>query len=158
DGRTIFGVWGRAVRQWDAATGRPVGQVLRHLNQVDAMALSPDGRVFAVSGLQPNPPGKADGGRGGVRLFDVATLRPLGPTLWLDQHANARTAFSPDGKALLVSGGWETRLWDVPAPVKGSAEQVRLWVEVGTGLEMDGGGATHELDAKAWQRRRARLI
>jgi hypothetical protein len=41
--------------------------------------------------------------------------------------------------------------------VAGSAERVRLWVEVLTGMELDEERGIHVLDAAAWQQRRDRL-
>ena len=46
---------------------------------------------------------------------------------------------------------------EVPAPLPGRAEQVRRWAEVVTGMELDGDGAVHVLDAATWGQRRLRL-
>ena len=46
---------------------------------------------------------------------------------------------------------------EVPAPVRGDAEAVRLWAEVLTGRELDEHGAVRVLDVPTWQERRQRL-
>jgi hypothetical protein len=66
-------------------------------------------------------------------------------------------AFSPDGRQFITAWSNPVKVWDVPAPLEGEAERIRLWVEVTTGLEVDAGGAVVELDAKAWQERQERL-
>jgi eukaryotic-like serine/threonine-protein kinase len=73
--------------------------------RVAAIKLSPDGRHLAVFGVQL---------LGVVRLFAVATGRPVGPAL---EHKNTvfDAAFSPDGRALLTGSSDNTaRLWAVP--------------------------------------------
>jgi len=73
--------------------------------RIAATGLSPDGRYLAVSGFQGNHI---------VRLFDVATGRPIEPVL---EHMNTvfGAAFSPDGRMLLTGSSDNTaRLWTVP--------------------------------------------
>jgi hypothetical protein len=91
-----------------------------------------------------------------VRFWDAATGKPLGKPL--PRGAPGVCALSPDGKTLLQGGGDPTaRLWRVPAPLEGDPENIRLWIEVNTGLELDAGGAVVELDAAAWRERWQRL-
>ncbi|AQZ63414.1 High-affnity carbon uptake protein Hat/HatR [[Actinomadura] parvosata subsp. kistnae] len=80
------------------AAGSPL---IRHLDvpeeepdQLAHAAFSPDGRTLAAGGLT-----------GAVRLWDVATGRPLGAPI--PQHAGPLLglAFSPDGSALFSVGG-----------------------------------------------------
>ena len=72
---------------------------------IAATELSPDGRYLAVSRISINRI---------VRLFDVATGRPVGPVL---EHKNTvfSVAFSPDSRMLLTGSSDNTaRLWAVP--------------------------------------------
>jgi hypothetical protein len=74
-------------------------------------------------------------------------------------------SFSPDGRHLLLTlawgdGGWPSQpqaLLDVPQPVRGSPEHLRLWIEVITATEQDASGEVTELDHKTWQQRHDRL-
>jgi eukaryotic-like serine/threonine-protein kinase len=73
--------------------------------RIAAAKLSPDGRHLAVFGRPSNTV---------VRLFEVATGRPVGPAL---EHKNTvfDAAFSPDGRMLLTGSSDSTaRLWAVP--------------------------------------------
>jgi WD40 repeat protein/serine/threonine protein kinase/tetratricopeptide (TPR) repeat protein len=87
---------------WDAATGREVRR-FHDTRNVCCLALSPDGRTFAIGG-QSNP-----------QLWEVSPPKPVGKPL---QHRNGvgAVAFSPDGQSVLtVSGDRTARLWSVPA-------------------------------------------
>jgi hypothetical protein len=59
----------------------------------------------------------------------------------------------------MAAGDWDGRiaLWPVPQPVEGTAEQVRLSVEVLTGMELDARSAVRPLDPDALRERRRRL-
>jgi WD40 repeat protein/serine/threonine protein kinase len=95
---------------WDAATGQPVGPVVRCQDKLRAPRFSPDGRWLAVATDRT------------VQLWDAATGQPVGPALhhsfWVRD-----LALSPDGSRLLTVGGeghpvtgpgpGEVRLWTV---------------------------------------------
>src|SRR5207244_924280 len=91
------------------------------------------------------------------RLWDARTGKPLGSPRISAKKGNAWACFSPDGKRLLLGLAEEMRLLDAPRILEGDAERLRLWIEVGTGLELDAGGAVQKFDAKTWQERRRRL-
>ena len=61
-------------RLWDAATGKPIGDPLKHNGWVNAVAFSPDGKKIAT----------ASGST--ARLWDAATGKPLGEPLRHDQR------------------------------------------------------------------------
>src|SRR5207253_1005955 len=64
------------------------------------MAFSFDGKLLATGGLE------------GVRVWDAASGKPLGPHLW--NSTVLGLAFSPDGRMIAAGGGsYETRIWDV---------------------------------------------
>jgi WD40 repeat protein len=90
----------RTTRMWEAATGRPIGPPLQHHRQVNAVAVSADGKHFLV--------GSGDT----VRVWEAATGRALGYTL----HHRGRVtsaAFSPDGKTVVTGSDDRTaRLWE----------------------------------------------
>src|SRR5262249_30514388 len=63
--------------------------------------------------------------------------------------------FRPDGKAvLLTTDKTVTRLWYPPQALPGTAERIKLWAQVRTGLELDERGAEKSLDRATWQERR----
>ena len=55
----------------------------------------------------------------------------------------------------MLLSGWTAR-WELPPPVPDEVEQVACWVQVLTGMALDG-DAVHALDAATWQQRRRRL-
>ena len=89
-------------RLWDVETGRPVGEPMRHLGQVNAAIFSPDGRSIATGSADRN-----------VRLWHARDGRHVGLPM---PHGDIVTAlaFAPEGR-LLISGSEEgtVRLWDI---------------------------------------------
>ncbi|HEV3261203.1 MAG TPA: protein kinase [Gemmataceae bacterium] len=159
DGKTILtGTTDGLVQRWHAATGNRVGGPLRHQGPVLALAFSPDGKTVLT--------GSADRT---AQLWDTATGLPLGEPL---RHASSvrAVAFDPEGKTAWT-GSWESDFafgsqifssgelqpWDVPARLGGTQEQLLLWVQVLTGMELDDAGVLHVLNAETWQERRGRL-
>jgi WD40 repeat protein len=101
DGLKIVSVSGdMTLRLWDARTGREIGAPRAGpVNQTDAVAISPDGRLIAS---------EADGV---VRAWDAATYHEIGAPLHLGDYAGA-LAFSPDGRRIVIAAQRLT-LWDV---------------------------------------------
>jgi hypothetical protein len=67
-------------------------------------------------------------------------------------------ALSSDGRRMMsYSMDGQVQELDIPPPLAGGPEQVRRWVEVLTGLELDAEGAVRKLDAEALRQRRERL-
>jgi WD40 repeat protein len=107
-GRGLLTCGGKGGLTWRAAD---TGAEVRTLDspevsgRIAAVRLSPDGRYLAVVGFQVP---------GVVRLFEVATGRPVGPVL---EYKNTvfDAAFSPDSQMLLTGSSDNTaRLWAVP--------------------------------------------
>jgi WD40 repeat protein len=184
--RDLTGDRGEA-RLWRADTGQPIGQPLRHQGKVLGGALGPDGKALLIGGLdgtarlwrvdtgQPvgpplrhqgavmggafSPDGKAlltGSADGTARLWQAATGKQIGPDLRHRAEVLA-VAFSPDGKAALTGTKDGTaRLWRV-GKIGGSPDQILLWTQVITGLEMNERGEVLFLGAAAWPERRRRL-
>jgi WD40 repeat protein len=151
DGRTVLTGSGDtrskrgAARRWDPQTGNPLGPPLTHRDAVLAVAYSPDGTTILT--------GSADTT---ARLWDAATGQSLGPPLSHSAAVRA-VAFHPQGTSLVtVSGDQHVDIWPTPGPLSQGADQVRLWVETLTGMELipEGGLRASALGQEAWQQRR----
>ncbi len=95
--------WDGNARVFDAATGFPVGDSMRHLVGVGQAVFSPDGRWLATASWDCT-----------ARLWDPRTGQPASPSL---RHAGyVMTArFSPDGTRLVTASQDGTaRLWELP--------------------------------------------
>jgi WD40 repeat protein len=133
---------GSAVEQWDLASGRMEGTMLRHRMHITSMAFSPDdkrvmsrggevivweaasGRVLHRLHASGNGPAEWNGhhvaatdDRGGVVVWDAATGKEL-HTLRGDGEQIFDLALSPDGRRLVVGGGriarsGEAIVWDL---------------------------------------------
>jgi WD40 repeat protein len=107
---------------------------------VGASAFSPDSKLVVTCG-------------GSAWLWDVATLKPIGPPL----GQALAVAFSPDGQWILTGGSdGAARLRRVPSAVEGEVERVRLWVQLQTNSELVQ-QVRRLLRADDWQKRQKRL-
>ena len=90
----------------------------------------------------------------GAQLWEVATGKRIGPPL-----EQVGLAFSPDGNFVLTqtSDAREGLLRQVPRPMLDAPENVLLWTQVVTGMELDDAGVLRLLDVKTWNQRRQRL-
>jgi WD40 repeat protein len=147
DGRRILtGSWDGTARLWDAATGQPRSQPMAHDDQLWAATISADGRRVVTGSWD-----------GTARLWDAATGRPVGAGLPHSGRVWA-VAFGADNRTVLTgSEDGKARLWQMPPPLDGSVERVRLWVEVLTGMHLDPDGEARALDAAHWQQSKHRL-
>jgi WD40 repeat protein len=102
DGRVVLTAGDdQAARQWEAATGKPVGEPMLHRGRVTSARFSPDGRLVLTSGFDS-----------AARLWEAATGKPVGePMVHAVQVIASR--FSPDGRLVLTSGfDGEARMWE----------------------------------------------
>jgi WD40 repeat protein/tetratricopeptide (TPR) repeat protein len=119
DGKTfVTASWDKQARLWDAATGRPIGEPIKHAGTVGSVAFSPDGRTFVT--------GSADKA---ARLWDAATGRPIGEPL-PHPHYVMGVAFSPDSQTIVTGcSDGRVRMWDAATgrPI-GPPMEHRGWV------------------------------
>jgi WD40 repeat protein/tRNA A-37 threonylcarbamoyl transferase component Bud32 len=138
----------QTARLWDAATSTPLGPPLEHQHWVRRAVFSPDGSFVLT--------GSADGT---ARLWDTVTSKPCGPPIE-HRHELLSAAFSPNGRVVLTGCRDRNacgRLTEVPMAVEGDTEQLLLWVQVLTGMELDDHEAFHALSADQWKQRKLRL-
>src|SRR5262249_52585077 len=91
-------------RVWDAQTGQPLTEPLKHRHFVTSAQFSPDGSLIATASWD-----------GTARVWDALTGEPLSEPL---PHGVSVTSvqFSPDGRRILTaSDGMTAHLWDVGA-------------------------------------------
>jgi WD40 repeat protein len=103
DGTKILtGSKDRTARLWDARTGQPIGEPMRHDQPVWALAFSRDGTKILT--------GSGDRKGGSARLWDTATAQPLLASI---SHTTSveSVEFSPDGQRFLTVCEDQARLW-----------------------------------------------
>jgi uncharacterized protein with WD repeat len=113
-GNLASGSWDRTVKFWDLSTGHEVRAVAAKLKQVQAVAFSHDGKIFAVEDAAYT-----------VTIFDAATGQPI-RELPTDKSVPSvgiswvySVAFSPDGRWLASAVDDKTvRIWDVATGTK----------------------------------------
>lgn len=89
-----------AARLWDASSGKPIGEAMRHKGAVLGVAFDADGKRAVTA--------SADGT---ARLWDGGNGAPIAITL-RHEKAVASAVFSPDGQQLLTAGAdGLLRLW-----------------------------------------------
>src|SRR5262249_52918239 len=93
---------------WDTATGKAVGAFASHRDIIEAVAVSPDGRLAATCGYD-----------GLVRVWELATGKPgcvipapLGQEPRSQFWSKLGLTFSPDGRALLFTAEGKLALAD----------------------------------------------
>jgi tetratricopeptide (TPR) repeat protein len=151
DGRHLLLAEGHpsTARIWDARSGQPASTAIAHASQIVeySLAFSPDGSTFAV--------GCEDGS---VRLWDVATARPVGPARMVRGRALG-VSFSPDGHSLMAVGdGGDVRSWPLPSGAPDEPDdQLIVRVQAGTGVRLDSSNEVGFLDPEGWRRLRSEV-
>jgi len=115
---------------WDATSGTPVGEPMKHEGMVFSAQFSPDSQRVVTASADKT-----------ARLWDATSGKPLGEPMRHKDVINS-AQFSPDGQRV-VTASWDktARLWDVVIVTdKDAREDVLLLAE----LAETTGGATLE--------------
>jgi RNA polymerase sigma factor (sigma-70 family) len=117
---------GVPVRTWDVATGKAGHELSGHMNSVDGLAFSPDGRLLVTWAENPLGSSIIDH----VYIWDAATGKPV-PTLYSGLPIGAGSAaFGLDGRTLATASVdgtvrlWEVATWKVRAEFRGHRDRV----------------------------------
>jgi RNA polymerase sigma factor (sigma-70 family) len=117
---------GVPVRLWDVATGKAGHELNGHINSVDGLTFSPDGRLLVTWTESPLGSSIMDH----VYVWDAATGRAI-PTLPSGLPIGAGSAaFAPDGRTLATASAdgvvrlWEMATWKVRAEFRGHRDRV----------------------------------
>ena len=87
---------------WDASTGQPIGESLRHDNEITTATFNADGTKVVTAGNGFCP-----------QIWDAATGQPIGEPLAYDTYVGC-AEFSPDGTKVVTASADDTaRIWDV---------------------------------------------
>ncbi len=116
------------VRVWSLASGREMGAPLKIRGGAGDVSMSPNGRRFAVAGIEgtDNP---------GVQIFDVATHRRVA-ALSQDESVWEFARFTPDGRYIVggsVNGWvrlWSTKTWQPATRILGGHSAELDWESI----------------------------
>jgi WD40 repeat protein len=147
DGQTVLtGSYDKTARLWDARTGAPRGEPLKHEGWVVAVALSPDGQTVLTGSHDQT-----------ARLWDARTGAPRSEPLKHD-HPVVAVEFSPDGQTVFTASSDKTaRSWDMAVPVIVDSQypiRLRLSIETRTGKRLTNTGVVQQLTFDEWNTRR----
>ena len=107
-GQTSEGVG--VIDRWDAVTGKSLGSSLKPPGPVEALAISPDGKLILSGSGLIDESGEVVGGV--ARVWNAATGEQVGRDLIHSDEVKS-VAFSPDSKTILTGcADSMARLWD----------------------------------------------
>jgi len=126
-GRVVTASSDRTARLWDASTGQPLGDTMKHQSSVLSAQFSPNGRRIVTASDRT------------ARVWDRDTGQFLSDSL---RHGGAikSAEFSPDCQRVLTASDDKTaRLWDLPTVTdEDTVEEMRLLADL---AEATGGAA-----------------
>jgi WD40 repeat protein len=136
---------GNTAHLWSVRSCRVIGPALTHSRDIACAAFSPDSR-FALTGSED----------GSMRLWDSESGTQIGPAILISAEVRG-ACFLPEGKTFLVLSEGRIKAFNVPTPSDDDADQVQLWAEVTTGVELDSRKQVHVLTRGRWKQRKAQL-
>jgi WD40 repeat protein/serine/threonine protein kinase len=112
DGSMILTAAGHDARYWDTASQQPIGQPLRHQNDVFSVAFSPEGKTVLTGSMDST-----------ARLWDVPDRKPAEIQL-VHKYPVTAAAFSPIGN-LVGTGSQEIKI--ITQVNQAAVTEARLW-------------------------------
>lgn len=149
-GLIVTASWDGFARLFDTATGRPIGDAMRHRTGVANAVFRPDGSLLATASWDST-----------ARLWNPRSGAAASPALHHGGYV-APVEFSPDGKLLVTAGQDQTtRLWDLTS-TESWGRMLRSPAGVkSTSFSADGTrilGCDFEGNIKVWDRKSRREI
>lgn len=103
DGKIIVAADTDTIKLWNLQSGKQIGNLIGHQNEIRALDISPDGRTLAYGGTDKT-----------IRLWDIPSERVL-RVLEMHRGSIYSVRFSPDGQILAAAGqDNKIRLFHVP--------------------------------------------
>ena len=102
--RVVTASFDRTARQWDAVSGKPIGEPMKHEDLVYSAQFSPDGQRVATASFDNT-----------ARLWDGLSGKALSYPMQHDSEVTS-ARFSPDGQRVLTVSGGTAWLWDTVMP------------------------------------------
>src|SRR6266550_174040 len=90
----------KTARVWDAESGKPIGDLLRHEGAVNAASFSPDGRRIVTASWDNT-----------VRVWDAQSGKPVGEPMRHESSVFA-ASFSADARLVVTASGETARVWE----------------------------------------------
>src|SRR4030095_16514001 len=120
---------------WDAASGKPIGEPMKHEAQVYSAQFSPDGKRVVTASYDHT-----------AKLWDAASGKPIGEPMKHHDWVNS-AQFSPDGQQVVTASfDYTARLWDAAIMTdKDTRKNILLLIE----LAESTGGITLETVGQA---------
>jgi dipeptidyl aminopeptidase/acylaminoacyl peptidase len=110
----------RTARLWDATSGKPIGEPMKHDNEVWSAHFSPDGQRVVTASADKT-----------ARVWDASSGKPIGAPM---KHENdvLSAKFSPGGQRVVTASKDGTaRLWDaINVTDKDTSEDILLFAEL----------------------------
>jgi WD40 repeat protein/tRNA A-37 threonylcarbamoyl transferase component Bud32 len=131
---------------WELASGKDTRELLLSKGYADNVASAPDGKMLLVCTSERT-----------ARLWDKDTGLPLGPELTCKGRVRTHAAFNKPGSYFLLQDEGGTRLYRTPVPLRGKVQQIVLWAQLMTGMELNAEGRSQLLTLEQWDDRRHRL-
>ena len=139
-------IWDLAARLNGDASAEP--KVLRHPGPIwYALSFNDDGTAVVT--------GSEDGT---ARVWDVATGQPIGPILKHNSVVKAARFTANGSQVMTADESGEVRVWNLDSqPLVQAVEEIKLWLEVATGIRLNDEGEFEVLSIGDWKQRRDQL-
>jgi dipeptidyl aminopeptidase/acylaminoacyl peptidase len=105
---------------WDATSGKPIGEPMKHEREVNSAQFSPDGQRVVTASADKT-----------ARVWDAVTGQPIGEAMKHDDRVIS-AQFSPDGQRVVTASADKTaRVWDAAIMTdKNTREDILLLAEL----------------------------